>query len=102
EELSRAVIPMHKIGDDQRQNLRCLLFDGHNPASRNMSVSSLQPSAVKQRGQPSSLSLCHHHLRPAQHKLRLLAGVAVLYLLGDAQRVHAVHTTTADALVKSG
>src|SRR5262249_47575657 len=41
-----------------------------------------------------------NNLGPAQDELRLLAGVAALHLLGDAQGVHAFHAPAADPLVQ--
>src|SRR5262245_51053758 len=46
--------------------------------------------------------LRHDDLGPAQHELRLLAGVAPLDLLGDAQRPHPLDPAAADALVQLG
>src|SRR5260370_29111900 len=42
------------------------------------------------------------YLGPAQDELGLLAGPAVLALLGDAQAVHAFDALAADALVQGG
>ena len=43
----------------------------------------------------------HDHLRPAQHKVRLRAGIAPLALFGDQQGTHPFGALAADALVQA-
>src|SRR5436853_2777999 len=46
-------------------------------------------------------SFGNEHARPAKHELRLLAGITVLELLGDAQGIHSFHGPAADPFMQS-